>query len=226
MIAGTQSRGVAHSLDGLASSTTVRSATPVSSGGLEPIGVRESGSVLSSQNIAPASVGLAKSIHVGKDPTQLTYDPGRGEVFIANSGSDSASVISDRNNTVADTLSLGSSTGPVAVAYDSTMGEVFVLKEAGNVSVINDSTDSIVATLKVGSDPVGIAYDSENGDVFVTNCGSATVSVISDLTDKVIATMSGAKCPEGIVYDSSQNRVFVAESGHDSVVVFNTSKPA
>jgi len=51
---------------------------------------------------------------------------------------------------------------------------------SNTVSVISDATNSVVATVNVGSSPDGAAYDSGQGEVFVANFGSNTVSVISD----------------------------------------------
>jgi YVTN family beta-propeller protein len=69
---------------------------------------------------------------------------------------------------------------PVCGAYDSGMGEVFVTNgQDDTVSVISDSTHTVVATINVGSYPYGVAYDSGKGEIFVANAVSNTVSVIS-----------------------------------------------
>ena len=79
---------------------------------------------------------------------------------------------------------------PHDAAYDSAKGEVFVANQgSGTVSVISDSTNTIVATVPVGTDPNGVAYDSGMGEVFVANYGSNSVSVISDNTDAVVKTV-------------------------------------
>ena len=52
------------------------------------------------------------------------------------------------------------------MAYDPSKGEIFVTNGGpsttlGTVSVISDSTNTVVANVTVGTTPVGIAYDSE-----------------------------------------------------------------
>ena len=93
--------------------------------------------------------------------------------------------------------------GPEWVAYDSGKGEVFVPNNGdGTVSVISDSTDTVVATVTVGQYPVGIAYDASMGEIFVTNSGANSVSIISDSTNQVVATIPVGSGPEGAAYDS------------------------
>ena len=123
-------------------------------------------------------------------PSGIAYDSVKGEVFVANEYGNCLTVISDSSNTVTATIDLGNDSvnkgiglDPISVAYDSVKGEVFVVDigatttvgsnspSAGMVSVISDATNSVVATVAVGSDPNGIAYDSTRGELFVTNAG-------------------------------------------------------
>ena len=99
------------------------------------------------------------------------------------------------------------------------------LPSAGMVSVISDATNSVVATVAVGSDPNGIAYDAAKGELFVTNAGrnpsdisaanfnTGVVSVISDATNTVVATVPVGPFPQGIAYDSIKGELFVTNGG-------------
>ena len=42
------------------------------------------------------SVGVVNTISVGTKPSGVAYDSGKGEIFVANSGSNAVSVISDQ----------------------------------------------------------------------------------------------------------------------------------
>ena len=68
---------------------------------------------------------------------------------------------------------------PFYVAYDSGKGEVFVVNIGGNVSVISDATNKVVATIPVGTDPEGVGYDLSNGYVYVSNYNQGTISIIT-----------------------------------------------
>ena len=126
-------------------------------------------------------------VPVGYDPWGAVYDAAKGEVFVTNVDSNNVSVISDATDTVVATVPVGSDPG--WAAYDAAKGDVFVTNcgevcwtggsGSGNVSVINDTTDKVVAWIPVGSYPSGVAYDAATGQVFVANYGSDDVSVIS-----------------------------------------------
>jgi DNA-binding beta-propeller fold protein YncE len=50
------------------------------------------------------------------------------------------------------------------------------------VSVINPATNTVVATIPVGTNPIGVAFNEDNGFVYVANFFGNTVSVIAPLT--------------------------------------------
>lgn len=168
-------------------------------------------------------------IPVGKDPQGIAYDPGTGEMYVANFGSNTVSVISDSTNTVVATIEVG--TQPKNIAYDSGKDEMFVTNWGSDtVSVISDRTHLVVATIPVGTHPVGIAYDSAKSEIFVANSGDNTVSVISDSNNSVVATVTtgtnllngssahglGDAHPIGVTYDSTTNEIYVVNSYPDS----------
>src|SRR5256712_7116925 len=97
---------------------------------------------------------------------------------------------------------------PVAVAYDSGKGELFVTN-SNSVSVISDATNAVVASVPVGSG--GVAYDSGKGELFVTNRGSNSVSVISDATNAVVASIPAAALPSGPTYDPRKREPYSPE---------------
>ncbi len=156
----------------------------------------------------------------GAHPDKVAYDSGKGEVFVANEGSNNVSVISDSSNRVVASIPVG--VNPQDVAYDSGKGEVFVSNGgSNNVSVISDSSNTVVATVNVGSDPNDVAHDSGKGEVFVANWNSNNVSVISDSSNTVVATVSVGVNPWGVAYDSGKGEVFVTNWGSNSVSVIS-----
>jgi YVTN family beta-propeller protein len=168
------------------------------------------------------AISVVATIPVGAAPFGAAYDSAMGEIFVANYGSNSVSVISDSTNSVVATIPVG--TGPFRVAYDSAMGEIFVANYGSNsVSVISDSTNSVVATIPVGTTPYGIAYDSTKGEMFVTNYGSPSVSVISDSTNSVVATIPVGFEPTGVTYDSAMGEIFVVTVYSASVTIISDS---
>jgi YVTN family beta-propeller protein len=122
-------------------------------------------------------------------------------------------------------VDVGSS--PLSLAFDSGRGEVFVANsESNNVSVINDTTNKVIAWIYVGGFPNGIAYDPGKGEVFVANEDSDDVSVISDTTNEVVATVPVGAYPIHVAYDSGRSEVFVTNSAsnNSSVISDATNK--
>jgi len=127
----------------------------------------------------------------------IAYDSGRGEIWVAYyvpfvnemgmhvSKSNSVAVISDVDNSVIKTVTVGD--GPSGIVYDSGKNEIFVANSGSvTVSVISDSTNAVVATIDLrypnydGSQGLsGLVYDSGKGEVFVVDYFTGNISVIS-----------------------------------------------
>ena len=107
---------------------------------------------------------VTKSIQVASNPYEApgnpAYDPAKGYIYVTN-GTD-VSVISDsKYNIVAVIHNVGTLSSLVYVGNDEIV--------CSNGAVISDKTNTVTATLDVGTNPAGIAYDSGTGQVFVTN---------------------------------------------------------
>ena len=133
------------------------------------------------------------------------------------------------NNTLipGNFLAKNSVATPDFIAYDAGKGEVFVTDErSNNVTVISDSTNSVIANIPVGSYPIGLAYDGGKGEVFVTNSGSNTVTVISDATNAVIANIPVGSYPIGVTYDPRNAYIYVANYLQGTISIISTGGQA
>jgi YVTN family beta-propeller protein len=163
---------------------------------------------------------VVATVTVGASPASFAFDSGKGEVFVANSGGNTVSVISDSNNSVVAAVTVGSN--PYDLDYDSARGEIFVANTySRSVSVISDSNNQVVATVPVGSGPLGVAYDPARGEVFVANSVSGTVSVISDSTNTVVATVTAGSGPGPMVYDSGKGEIYAVNRNSGTVSVIS-----
>jgi YVTN family beta-propeller protein len=170
------------------------------------------------------------TIKVGMFPEGVAYDSSMGEIFVANYGSGSISVISDITNAVVATITLGEYPySPYFIAYDSSKGELFVTtyntlsSRNGShlVLVISDSTNTIVANVTDGFNANALAYDSGTGEIYVTNTGDS-VSVISDSNNTVVSNVTVGTNTVGIAYDSGKGELF-ASNGTNAVSVISDS---
>jgi YVTN family beta-propeller protein len=134
------------------------------------------------------------------------------------------------------------------VAYDPAKGEVFVTNDgavpsntsasntaAGDVSVISDSSNKVIASIPVGPFPDGIAYDPTKGEVFVTFTGKTAtsaspaneggVSVISDSSNSVVSTIPLADAGT-VAYDSGKGELFVVTPNSNSTAIISDQTDA
>ncbi|MGB6501368.1 MAG: hypothetical protein WBG19_08230 [Thermoplasmata archaeon] len=166
---------------------------------------------------------LVKAVTVGADPVGMAYDSALGEIFVANDQSANVSVISTSTNTVVKWVDLPAES-PYALVFDPGDSDVFVANYEtsyttyGNVSVISDATDTVVATIKVGYDPDALAYDAGTSQVFVGGFydygplpGHSNVSIINDSSMKVVLAVDVGNGPNAMAYDPSQHEIFVTQ---------------
>jgi YVTN family beta-propeller protein len=95
---------------------------------------------------------------------------------------------------------------------------------SGNVSVINTTSNTVVATVAVGVAPQGVSASSDGSRVYVTNNGSNTVSVINTATNTVVATVAVGAGPTGVSVSPDGTKVYVANHNVvNNVSVINTT---
>jgi len=159
-------------------------------------------------------------------PFGAAYDSAKGQVFFtqtsSSNGASNVSIINGSSDKLVAWVPAGLTS--FGAAYDGAMGEVFVTNLGSNdVSVINDTTDTVVSTIPVppGSSPYGVAYDGAKNLMFVTNQRSASVSVISTVTDTIEAIVPVGSYPFGVAIDAGKGEAFVANGPSNSVSVIS-----
>ena len=118
---------------------------------------------------------------------------------------------------------------PFLVAANTATNRVYVTNyNANDVAVIDGATNTVVATVPVGTSPGGIAVDTSKNLVYVANQLSATISVINGETNTVARTFTlpSSASPGNVAVDPSANHLFVADGFNKVVYVLNTSTGA
>ena len=92
-----------------------------------------------------------------------------------------------------------------------------------NVSVIDTESNTIVATVRVGSYPVGVAVNALGTRVYVINVDDASVSVIDATTNTVIATVPVSPNPSGVAVHPAGNWVYVGSVKGNTVSVLSAA---
>ena len=112
--------------------------------------------------------------------------------------------------------------GTYAVATNPATHEVYVTNRddtAGAVSVLDESTSLITATVPVGRYPDGVAVDTSANVIYVSNRSDNTVSVIDGATKTVIATVPAGLSPTAIAVDTATHTAYVIDAGSNTVSV-------
>jgi YVTN family beta-propeller protein len=148
------------------------------------------------------------AVPVGMGAVAVLYDPGDGDVFVANAQSGNVSVINGTNLT--DFASVATGGNPGSLAYDSALGEVFAATDF-TVVAINDTNESAVATQTVAAGAYQIAFDPGTGRVIASSDsgnGSLTFLNASTLATVGIAALTGY--PYEVADDATQGEAFAA----------------
>ncbi len=119
-----------------------------------------------------------------------------GSVLVIDGATDSLPVATIA---VGANLSYSDSDYGNGVAVNTITNKIYVTNSLDNtVSVIDGQTDSVVATINVGSGPFGVAVSRNYNKVYVANRFAGTVSVIDGATNAVTNTLSVGAGPQFI----------------------------
>lgn len=151
-----------------------------------------------------------------------TPAPNNGFAYIANSSSNTVSVVNVSSNTVLTTIPVGQS--PAGVYLSPDHSKVYVANYNSNsISVINVTSNSVTSTISLSGQPSNLVVSPDGNTLYVTtnyNSGSVSVVNVSSNTEKQMITVGTN--PQGIAISPDGRQVFVANFGSNNVSVINT----
>jgi YVTN family beta-propeller protein len=130
------------------------------------------------------------TILVGELPTGIAYNPKNNYIYVADSGSNTVSVIDTRSNKQINPILVGEL--PTGIAYNPKNNYIYLTNSGSNtVSVINANSNKQFASIALQDAlrPIALAYNSDNGYIYVVNEESSTISVINGTSNKQIETI-------------------------------------
>ena len=142
------------------------------------------------------------------------------EVYVANSGNGTVSVINTTTNAVSGAVTVGGEPVDVAITPDGRYAWV-VDGIGGSVSVIDTKTKTVVqGPIAVGLAPRGIAITPNGGRAYVTNSGDDTVTVLNTGTYATVGDpIAVGDEPDGVAVTPDGGTVFVAQRGGGIAVI-------
>ena len=181
--------------------------------------------------VNPSNNAVTGMIPVGTSPREIvTAQTANGtRLYVSNFSSDSVSVIDPTiNQVVGSPILVGS--GPEGLAVSPNGSRVYVVNRAkagvrGSVSVVNTTTNMVIATIPVDFGPFDAAVTANGATLYVTNTTSGTVSIINTATNAVTGAITVASGPVGIAVTTTPNGEFAYVAGltTDSVQIINTA---
>ena len=134
-------------------------------------------------NVLNTAQGDITTVSVGAAPFGVAVHPTGSFAYVANSGSDSVSIVASDTFEVSS-VDVGDQ--PVALAVDPAGTRVYVSNFLDNsVSVIDTTNNQVMATIGVANGPLGISVNAEGTSVYVAALGADKVSVIDVATGGV-----------------------------------------
>src|SRR5438105_12646625 len=130
---------------------------------------------------------ILRIVTVGRNPAAVDVDAQTGRAFIANTDSNTVSVLDTTSGALVRTVHVG--LYPRAMAVDARTGRVFVAKSGGDspsVSMLDARSGLVLRTVHVGASPSGLAVDARTGRVFVTTLFGSGVSVLEARTGRIL----------------------------------------
>ena len=180
----------------------------------------------------------------------IAVNPAGTKVYVIKS-SNNVSVVDTNTNTVTATIPVQHGANGVAVNPEGTIAYVtsdnwtnsentlsestgaklalimgtkeHVTASKGIVSVIDTATNTVTATIPLGSGARGVIVNPNGKKVYVTTPSNNNVSVIDTATNKVTATVPVGSYPEGVAINSDGKKLYVANGGSDTVSVIDTA---
>ena len=160
-------------------------------------------------------LAVETTIAVGGGPSALAADPTSGDIFVANTLSNTVTVINGVSQ-VGDDVQVGG--GPHAIAFNPANGYAYVANSvSATVSILNGTT--LLATRSVSATPTAVAVHPGTSYVYVAARDDDVVNVLQDTN--VVATVPVGDQPNAIAVDHDLGFVYVTCEGDDRVWVLS-----
>jgi 6-phosphogluconolactonase len=197
-------------------------------------GIHPTGSV-SGYSINPATGALTpiagSPFAAGDSPYSVAVDSSGKFAYVVNTDGSNVSGYTINPVTGALTPIAGSpfltGAAPVSVAITRAkpiVRAVYVTNEGSkSVSVINPTTNTVVATVTVGPIPVDAVVTPNGASAYITDAGANTVSVINTATNSLAATVGVGWLPVDAAVTPDGSNVYVTNAGSGTVSVISTA---
>jgi quinoprotein dehydrogenase-associated probable ABC transporter substrate-binding protein/PQQ-dependent catabolism-associated beta-propeller protein len=144
------------------------------------------------------------SIHVGWRPRDAIFSADGSRAYVSAEHGGSVAVVDVANGTVRETIRLPPGSLPMGLALSPDERRLYVANgRARTVSVVDLTSNALLADIRVGARPWGIGLTSDGKFLYTANGPSNDVSVIDTASLNVVATIRVGNTPWGIAVGPS-----------------------
>lgn len=162
------------------------------------------------------SLATRASVEVGNGPAEVTFATTGAYGFVANTESDSVSILDPATGSVVDTLEVGD--GPVG-AWPGIDGRMYVDNETGkSISVIDPSSRAVVATFPLGFTPA-LAAIAPNGELWVTDTENGKLVFLDPSSGQNLGELVTAAGAHAFAFSADGAKAYVTNQLADNVSV-------
>jgi len=149
--------------------------------------------------------------------------------YVANSGSDTVSILDLVYLRTDRTLSVGAD--PVAVAASPVRDEVYVLsaqpqQTSGSLAIINTRTNSVATTVPLQRNPRALTLDHAGTRAYAANAGSNSISVLDLAARRTVVSVPTSASPGDLLLAPDARTLVVALPSTGSVALFSVNEPS
>lgn len=157
------------------------------------------------------------STPVGQQPWGIEENPNGRYYYVANSGSNTVSVVSLLSWSVLTNIPVGNSPKGLALSVDRKY--LYVANSGSNtISVISLSLLRVTSTISVGESPIGINVSPDGKMLYAAEDGAVgQIQGISTLTNAVTVTIPVGNQPTELAITDDSNTIYVTNSGSNTV---------
>lgn len=157
-----------------------------------------------------------KRIPVGERPDVMAFDTATNHVFTFNGGSQDATVVDPKTDTVVGTVKLD---GKPEFARVDGRGMMYVnIEDKSEIQKVDTKALKVLGSwpLTPGEEPTGLGFDVKRGLLF-SACANEMMAISDVKTGKVVATPKIGKGPDGAAFDPGTGLAF-SPNGQDGTL--------
>lgn len=158
-------------------------------------------------------------VPVGSNPQEVAVDPASDLVYVANAGSDNATVVNGDTQRVVTNIPLSGQ--PNSMVYDPADNAVYVSERTsppnGWIDILSGT--ALATSVYTATISTYMAYDPVNGDVYGAAYNNNEVTVLNGET--LLANIGVGQLPNSIGIDTADDYLYVTDYQSDNVTVID-----